>query len=173
MEIVEKIIICAALTLVSSLCQLQSWHRNSGRPRQWPRVEWNYHWLGWETVLGIRVFTTLIIHHKSLAYQSICCQLEYCLSTLRLINFFVLMRCSVYIFRRHKRSDWRFCACAINVKSLMCSERTKHLWYKYYEMFFRMYITSQQNYLSQINSRQTSFEACFDSKRKSRGCSAP
>ena len=30
-----------------------------------------------------------------------------------------------------------------------------------------MYITSQQSYLSQINTRQTSSEACFDSKRKS------
>ena len=36
-----------------------------------------------------------------------------------------------------------------------------------------MYITSLQSYFSQINSRQTSFEACFDSKRKSRDCSAP
>ena len=31
-----------------------------------------------------------------------------------------------------------------------------------------MYITSQQSYLSQINVRQTSVEACFDSKRRSR-----
>ena len=36
-----------------------------------------------------------------------------------------------------------------------------------------MYITSQQSCLSQINTRQTSFEACFDSKRKSRDYSAP
>ncbi|KAK2179647.1 hypothetical protein NP493_478g02005 [Ridgeia piscesae] len=36
-----------------------------------------------------------------------------------------------------------------------------------------MYITSQQSYMSQINTRQTSFEAYFDSKRKSRDCSAP
>ncbi|KAK2194059.1 hypothetical protein NP493_3g10016 [Ridgeia piscesae] len=55
----------------------------------------------------------------------------------------------------------------------MCSERTKHLWYKYYGLFVRMYITSQQTYLSQINTRQTSFEACFDRKHKSRDCSAP
>ncbi|KAK2187974.1 hypothetical protein NP493_148g04036 [Ridgeia piscesae] len=55
----------------------------------------------------------------------------------------------------------------------MCSERTKHLRYKYYGLFVRMYITSQQSYLSQINTRQTSFEACFDSKRKSRDYSAP
>ncbi|KAK2181443.1 hypothetical protein NP493_398g01010 [Ridgeia piscesae] len=55
----------------------------------------------------------------------------------------------------------------------MSSERTKHIWYKYYGLFVRMYITSQQSYLSQINTRQTSFEACFDSKRKSRDCSAP
>ncbi|KAK2192842.1 hypothetical protein NP493_21g01035 [Ridgeia piscesae] len=41
----------------------------------------------------------------------------------------------------------------------MCSEKTKHLWYKYYGLFVRMYITSQQSYLSQINTRQTSFEA--------------
>ena len=31
-----------------------------------------------------------------------------------------------------------------------------------------MYITSQQSNLSQINTIQTRFEACFDSKRKSR-----
>ncbi|KAK2181886.1 hypothetical protein NP493_370g02021 [Ridgeia piscesae] len=55
----------------------------------------------------------------------------------------------------------------------MCSERTMHLWYKYNGLFVRMYITSLQRYLSQINTRQTSFEACFDSKRKSRDCSAP
>ena len=36
-----------------------------------------------------------------------------------------------------------------------------------------MYITSQRSYLSQINTRQTSFEAYFDSKRKSRDYSAP
>ena len=54
-------------------------------------------------------------------------------------------------FRRYKRSDWRFCACAINVTSPICSETTKHLWYKYHGLFVRMYINSQQNYLSQIN----------------------
>ena len=54
----------------------------------------------------------------------------------------------------------------------MCTERTKHLWYKYYGLFVRTYKTSQQSYLSQINTRQISFEACFDSKRKSHDCSA-
>ena len=38
---------------------------------------------------------------------------------------------------------------------------------------YDVYITSLNIYLSQINTRQTSFEACFDSKRKSRDCSAP
>ncbi|KAK2183421.1 hypothetical protein NP493_312g00035 [Ridgeia piscesae] len=52
----------------------------------------------------------------------------------------------------------------------MCSEMTKHLWYKYYGLFVRMYIISQQSYLSQINTTQTSFEAYFDSKRKSPNC---
>ena len=60
---------------------------------------------------------------------------------------------NAYIFPGYNRSDWRFCACAINVKSSMCSEKTKHLWYKYYGLFVRMYITSQQSYLSQINTR--------------------
>jgi len=55
----------------------------------------------------------------------------------------------------------------------MCGERTKHLWHKYHGFFFNMNITSQRSYLSQINTRQTSFEACFDSKRKSRDSSAP
>ena len=32
---------------------------------------------------------------------------------------------ALIFFRRYKRSDWHFCACAINVKSSMCSERTK------------------------------------------------
>ncbi|KAK2185883.1 hypothetical protein NP493_219g00018 [Ridgeia piscesae] len=50
----------------------------------------------------------------------------------------------------------------------MCSEKTKHLWYKYYGLFVSMYITSQQSYVSQINTRETRFEAYFDSKRKSR-----
>ncbi|KAK2177348.1 hypothetical protein NP493_604g01044 [Ridgeia piscesae] len=54
----------------------------------------------------------------------------------------------------------------------MCSERTKHFRYKYYRLFVKMYITSQQSYLSQGVTRQTSFEACFYSKRKSRECSA-
>ena len=36
---------------------------------------------------------------------------------------------------RYKRSDWRFCACAINVKSSMCSEPTKHFWYKCHVLF--------------------------------------
>ena len=39
--------------------------------------------------------------------------------------------------RRYKRSDWRFCACTINVKSTMCSETTKHLWYTYHGLFVR------------------------------------
>ena len=76
-------------------------------------------------------------------------------------------------FGRYKRSDWRFCACAIYEKSSMCSEKTKHLWHKYYGLFVRMYIIFQQSYLSQINTMQTSFEVYFDSKRKSRDCSAP
>ncbi|KAK2191917.1 hypothetical protein NP493_42g03035 [Ridgeia piscesae] len=52
-------------------------------------------------------------------------------------------------------------------------EKTKHLWYKYCGLFVRMYITSQQSYLSHINTRQTSFETYFDSKRKSRDSNAP
>ena len=36
-----------------------------------------------------------------------------------------------------------------------------------------MYITYQKSDLSQINTRQTSFVAYFDSKRKSRDSSAP
>ena len=67
-------------------------------------------------------------------------------------------------FRRYKRSDCLFYACALNVKSSMCRERIKQLWYKYVSM----YITTQQSYLSRINTRNTSFEAYFDSKRKSR-----
>ena len=74
--------------------------------------------------------------------------------------------------RRYKSSDWRFSASAIYVRSSMCSENTKHLWYKYYGLFVRMYITSQLSYSSQINTRQTSFEAYCDSKRKSHDCSA-
>ena len=35
------------------------------------------------------------------------------------------------------------------------------------------YITFQQSYLSQINTKQTGFEACFDSNHKSRDCSMP
>ena len=31
-------------------------------------------------------------------------------------------------FRHYKRSGWRLCACAINVKLLLCNERTIHLW---------------------------------------------
>ncbi|KAK2179182.1 hypothetical protein NP493_505g03015 [Ridgeia piscesae] len=55
----------------------------------------------------------------------------------------------------------------------MCSEKTKHLWYKYYGLFVRLSITSQQSYLSQINTRKTSFEAYLDSKHKSHDFSAP
>jgi len=35
------------------------------------------------------------------------------------------------------RSGWRFCACAINVKSSMCSETTKHFRYKCHEPFVK------------------------------------
>ena len=76
-------------------------------------------------------------------------------------------------FRCYKRSDLRFCACAIFVKSSICSEMTKHVWHKYYRLFVMVYITSQQKYLSQINTRQTSFEAYLDRKRKWRHCCAP
>ncbi|KAK2178883.1 hypothetical protein NP493_525g02003 [Ridgeia piscesae] len=53
-------------------------------------------------------------------------------------------------------------------KIINVQRKAKHLWYKYYELFVGMYITSQQSYLSQINTRQTSFKAYFNSKRKSR-----
>ena len=36
---------------------------------------------------------------------------------------------------RYKLSDWHFCACAINVKSSMCSETTKHVWYRCHGLF--------------------------------------
>ncbi|KAK2192265.1 hypothetical protein NP493_35g01039 [Ridgeia piscesae] len=48
--------------------------------------------------------------------------------------------------------------CGKIVESSMCSERTKHLWYKYYGLFVMMYVTSQQSYLTKINTRQTSVE---------------
>ena len=89
------------------------------------------------------------------------------------MSFYIIAGVALTFFRRYKRSDWRFCACAINVKSSICSEMTKHVWDKYYGLFVRMYITSQLIDLSQINTRQTSCEACFDSKRKSRNCRAP
>jgi len=44
----------------------------------------------------------------------------------------------------------------------MCSEKTKHVWYKYYGLFVRMYLTCQQSYLSHINTRQKSIEAFFE-----------
>ena len=39
---------------------------------------------------------------------------------------------------RYKPSDWRFCACAINVKSSICSETTKHFWYKCRGLFIKL-----------------------------------
>ena len=66
----------------------------------------------------------------------------------RYINIVVLT-----FFRRYKRSDWRFCECAINIKSLTCGERTMHLWYKYYGLFVRMYKTSLQSYFLQSDPR--------------------
>ena len=33
----------------------------------------------------------------------------------------------------------------------MCSERTKHLQYKYYGLSVKMFLTSQESYLSHIN----------------------
>ena len=36
---------------------------------------------------------------------------------------------------RYKSTDWRFCACAINIKSSMCSEPTKHFWCKCHGLF--------------------------------------
>ena len=85
-------------------------------------------------------------------------------------------RCSACIFSALQTFLLTFVRMRVkssNVKSSMCSERTKHVWYKYYGLFFRVYITSQEINLSHINTRQTSFEACFDSKLKSRDCSAP
>ena len=35
-------------------------------------------------------------------------------------------------------NQWQY---VIYVKSSMCSEKIKHLWYKYYGLFVRMYIT--------------------------------
>ena len=94
----------------------------------------------------------------------------YMCSTRGLAN---IVRCSSYIIRRYKHSDWHFFPCAINVKSSMCRKRTMHLWNKYYGLFVMTYITSQQSHLSQISMRQTSFEACFERKHKSRDCCAP
>ena len=65
--------------------------------------------------------------------------------------------------------EWHFCACAMNVKSPMCSYAqsicgTNTAGYS----LGRIIITFQQSYLSQINTRQTSVEACFEIKSKSR-----
>ena len=43
----------------------------------------------------------------------------------------------------------------------MCSEATKQLWYIYHVLLVVKYINSQQSYLLQIKTKQTSFEACF------------
>ena len=53
-------------------------------------------------------------------------------------------------------------------KIISVQRSEKHLWYKYHGLFVRTYRTFQQSYLSQTNTKQTGFEACFDSKRKSR-----
>ena len=58
-------------------------------------------------------------------------------------------------------------------KIINVQRKDKALWYKYYRLLVRMYVTSQQSYLSQINTSQTRFEAYFDSKCKSRDSSAP
>ncbi|KAK2180526.1 hypothetical protein NP493_439g01005 [Ridgeia piscesae] len=50
-------------------------------------------------------------------------------------------------------------------KIINVQQMTKHLWYTYYGLVVRMYITSQQSYSSQINMRQTSFEPYFESRR--------
>ncbi|KAK2178125.1 hypothetical protein NP493_561g01009 [Ridgeia piscesae] len=55
----------------------------------------------------------------------------------------------------------------------MCSERTMNLWYIYTTGCSLGYIYLFVKYSFQINTRQTSFEAWFDSKRKSRDYSAP
>ena len=84
------------------------------------------------------------------------------------LSYPVVLTC----FRRYKRSDWRFCACVIYVKSSISSDTTRHFRYKCYGLFVRKYITSLQSYLSLINTTQTSFDAFFDSIRKSRDSSA-
>ena len=58
-------------------------------------------------------------------------------------------------------------------KHINVQRKDNHLWHRYHGLFVRMYITFHQSYLSQIITRQTSFEAYLDSKRKSCDCSAP
>ena len=99
-----------------------------------------------------------------------------CLSVCVCVCVFVCVCVCVCVFAR-------VCMCGdatravkiwvINVKSSICSEMTKHVWYKYYGLFVRMYIKSQQIYLPQMNTRQTRLQACFDREHKSRDCSAP
>ena len=68
-------------------------------------------------------------------------------------------RCSAYIYPALQTFRLTFLRIAIYVKSSMCSEKTKHFRHKYYGLFVRMYITSQQSNLCQINTRQISVEA--------------
>ena len=50
-------------------------------------------------------------------------------------------------------------------KIIKVQRNAKRLWYNYHGLSVRTYITCQQSYLAQINTRQIRFEACFDNKR--------
>ena len=78
-----------------------------------------------------------------------------------------IQRCSAYIFPALQTFLLTFLRMRDKCKIINVQLIDKH-W-----LFARMYITSQQSCLSQINTMQTGFKAGFDSMRKSRDCSAP
>ena len=83
---------------------------------------------------------------------------------------------SVYVvavtFFVHLTIRMKFLRMRDKCKVINVQQNLKHLCYKNHGLFVRTYITFQQSYLSQIKMRQTSFEECFDSNRRSRDCRA-
>ena len=79
-------------------------------------------------------------------------------------------RCRAYILPVIKNVPIDFLRMRNKCKIINVHEQTQYLWHTYHVLLVRMYINSQQSYLSQIDTRQTSVEAYFDSNSKSRDC---
>ena len=85
-------------------------------------------------------------------YVCVCVRARVCLTAYTYVCVCMCIRthvCSVSLVKMDTQIT-KSCSLVtpITITASIYSERTKHLWYKYYGLFVRMYITSQQLFVA-------------------------